>query len=147
MKILIGYGTLSGNTQVVAESLQQYLVSKGHEADLKSQDEIDPSSLTTYPFVFLGGSTWGEGESNPSTQAFVEKLNAWQGDLSGTRFAVFGLGETNYAHFCAVVDHIIDALKSKNGVIAGESHKIDGYPDENALASIHTWADSAMAGT
>lgn len=146
MKILIGYGTLSGNTQVVAESLQQHLISRNHEVDIKSQDEIEPGDLVGYPVVFLGGSTWGEGESNPSTQAFVERLNTWQGELSTVRFAIFGLGETNYAHFCAVVEHLIEAVKSKKGVILGDSHKIDGYPDDSILEAVHTWADSCLVG-
>ena len=61
MKILVTYGTLSGNTQVVAESIAQYLSSKGQEVDLKNQDEISPEYMQNYPYVIIGGSTWMTG--------------------------------------------------------------------------------------
>lgn len=146
MKILVTYGTLSGNTQVVAESIAQYLSSKGQEVDLKNQDEIEPDYLLSYPFVFIGGSTWDEGNSNPSTTAFLEKINTSTLNYSTIKFGIFGLGESNYAHFCTVTDHISDAVKSKGGNIVGEAFKIDGYPDDNVLSNVHAWVDTVLAG-
>ena len=146
MKILVAYGTLSGNTQVVAESIAQYLSSKGQEVDLKNQEEIGPDYLLSYPFVIIGGSTWDEGNSNPATTAFLEKVNGSQMDYSAVKFGVFGLGETNYAHFCTVTDHISDAVKAKGGHIVGEPFKIDGYPDDTVLGNVHTWVDTVIAG-
>lgn len=145
MKVLIAFGTLSGNTQTVAESLGSHLVTKGHDVTVKSQDQTLPDEMGQYPLVILGGSTWGDGESNPSTIAFIENLKASQATFPNSKFAIFGLGETNYASFCAVVEHIEDTLKAKNAVIIGERFKIDGYPDESVLGNINSWAEATIA--
>jgi flavodoxin I len=145
MKILVGYGTLSGNTQVVAESITQYLkTTKNHDVEIKPHDEIQPDELTQYDFVILGGSTWDEGSANPATQTFFENMEGSTVNLTGRKFGVFGLGETNYAHFCAVADRLAEAIKSKGGEIVGELHKIDGYPDDNILADTIKWLDGVI---
>ncbi len=145
MKILIAFGTLSGNTQTVAESLGSHLVTLGHDVTVKSQDEVSADEMGQYPLVILGGSTWGDGESNPSTIAFVDNLNASQATFPNSKFAIFGLGETNYANFCAVVEHLESALKAKNAVIIGERFKIDGYPDDTVLGNVNSWAEATIA--
>ena len=144
MKILIAYGTLSGNTQTVAESLGQHLTSAGHTVTVHSQDDVKPDSMNEYEFVFLGGSTWGDGESNPSTQNFMQDVQASTVTFPTVKFAIFGLGETNYAQFCAVTTHLEDMLKAKGATPVCESLKIDGYPDDTILQTTHTWADAAL---
>lgn len=146
MKILIAYATLSGNTQIVAEDLDTYLKGKGHEVTTLSQDDLDPTQLHEYEYVFFGSSTWGDGEPNPTAEAFLAKLKNFTGDFGNAKIAIFGLGDSSYPSYCGVVHQFEDALKEKQKATVIESIKIDGYPDDNAFAQVHEWADKALAG-
>lgn len=144
MKILVAYATLSGNTQMVAEHLTEHLKSAGHDATLINQDDLDPPQMNEYEFVFLGSSTWGDGEPNPTSEVFMGKLKDYTEPYGAVKFAVFGLGDSSYAHFCGIADRLSDLLKEKGKVVVIPNHKIDGYPDDAVLAKICEWADQAL---
>lgn len=145
MKILIAYATLSGNTQMVSEHVTEYLKSKGHDVTLMSQDDLEPSQMNEYELVFLSSSTWGDGEPNPTSEVYMEKLKNHAEPFGNVKFAVFGLGDSSYAHYCGIVDRFVELLQEKQKHPVIESFKIDGYPEDAILASINEWADKAVA--
>lgn len=144
MKILIAYATLSGNTQMVSEHLHEYLKNKGHDVTLMNQDDLDVSHMNEYELVFLSSSTWGDGETNPTSDVYMQKLKDHAEPFGAVKFAVFGLGDSSYAHYCGVVDRFVELLKEKQKDPVIESFKIDGYPDDAILASVCEWADKAI---
>lgn len=144
MKILVAYATLSGNTQMVAEHLHEHLKSAGHDVTIMNQDDLEPAQMNDYEFVFLGSSTWGDGEPNPTSEVFLEKLKQYSEPFGAVKFAVFGLGDSSYAHFCGIADRMSDILKEKQKDVVIPNHKIDGYPDDTILAKICEWADQAV---
>lgn len=145
MKILIAYATLSGNTQMVSEHVHEYLKSKGHHVTLMNQDDLDPAKMNEYELVLLGSSTWGDGEPNPTSEVYMQKLKDHTEPFGDVKFAVFGLGDSSYAHFCGIVDRFEEILKEKQKTPVVESFKIDGYPEDTALANIDAWAEKAIA--
>jgi len=145
MKILIAYATLSGNTQMVSEHLNEFLKSKGHDIVLMSQDDLDVTHMNEYELVFLGSSTWGDGEPNPTSEVFMQKLKDHTEPFNNVRFAVFGLGDSSYAHFCGIADRFEELLKEKQKQPIVESFKIDGYPEDASLEGISAWAEKAIA--
>ncbi len=144
MKILIAYATLSGNTQMVAEHMHEHLKASGHDATVVNQDDLDPAQMNEYELVLLGSSTWGDGEPNPTSEVFMEKLKNHAEPFGSVKFAVFGLGDSSYAHFCGIADRMSDLMKEKGKEVILPNHKIDGYPDDSILTKVCEWADQAV---
>lgn len=144
MKILVAYATLSGNTQMVAEHMHEFLKSQGHDTTLLNQDDLDPQHMNDYELVLLGSSTWGDGEPNPTSEVFMQKLKDHTEPFGEVKFAVFGLGDSSYAHFCGIADRFSELLKEKQKNTVVENLKIDGYPEDAALTSANEWAKRAV---
>lgn len=145
MHILISYGSLTGNTQIVAELLGVSLREMGgHEVEVLDQACIECDKLAGYDLVIFGASTWGEGESNPTTEAFLHNLNAYPEDLALVKCALFGLGDRSYDHFCGVVDHLEHALRGKSARVLGTPLKLDGLPDETMQEQVGLWATEIL---
>ncbi|MGW9230235.1 flavodoxin domain-containing protein [Pseudorhizobium sp. NPDC055634] len=96
MKISILYGTQTGNAEMLADDIQSALEAD-HEVACADLAETEPASLTGEEFVIIVCSTYGDGELPASAQPFVAKLEAGAFDLTNVRFAVFGLGDSEYA--------------------------------------------------
>jgi flavodoxin I len=60
-KILIGFASMSGNTEDLADLLKSHLEPK-HEVELQELEDIEPSSLSEYGGVLIGSYTWNDGD-------------------------------------------------------------------------------------
>lgn len=147
--ILITYGTLTGNTEIVSEGMQAFLTEHAERLDvnptLLNNYEVEPIQLRDYDLVVIGASTWGDNEPNPVTEDFLMRLENEGIDLSGVKVAVFGLGETIYPIFCGAADMISEKMQQLGAELVGELHKIDGYPDETILAAANNWLENLLA--
>ena len=146
MKALILFGTLTGNTEQVADHLYNDASAKysSIEFELKDVNDITPADLNNYDIILWGVSTYGEGEINPAAIDFFDDLQAAEIDLSSKKNAIFALGESTYEHFCGAADVVEGILKSKGGSLIAPIHKIDGYPDDEILAGVVAWADGFL---
>lgn len=141
MKILIAFGTLTGNTEEVSKSLRDFLTEQKHLVTLVDQSDIKISELSQFELIILGASTWGDGElgANPITEDFVERFEKEFEPSKDIKFAIFGLGDSSYEHFCGVVDLLEDTLIKNNCKIIKPSLKLEGLP-ENNLEIAQEWA-------
>jgi flavodoxin short chain len=143
-KILVTYGSLTGNTEVVASYLQEQLQAAGHDCALENGFEVMADSLKDYDLVIIGGSTWGDGELNPISEEFLANLDSSGIRLDGVKFSVFGLGESHYEFFCTGADTIDKKFQELGGERIGELHKIDGMPELEILDACWQWAQSLI---
>ncbi len=129
MKILIAYATYSGSTQTACEFLAEKLKEKNQEASMKTINELSFDEIFQYDLVIFASPTWDfEGKEGQPHQDFVSFMDKNKNqDLKNKEFAVIGLGDSSYSHFCGAVDIIEDFIKAHNGKIKTESLKIDGY--------------------
>lgn len=123
--ILIIYGSTTGNTEMVAETIKEQLTS--HNPVLQDVSDTSPEDLTEYDVLVLGSSTWDDGLLQQDFRDFVEKLDI---DLSGKKLAIFGLGDKNYPDFCKAAPILESAFIKLGGKTIIETMKIDGFPDE-----------------
>jgi flavodoxin I len=122
-KIGIFYGSSTGQTELVAEKLQQLL---GEEnADLINVDSASISDLEKYPYLIFGTPTWGVGEMQDDWEDFSELVE--KTDFKGKKVALFGLGDqdTYPDSFADGVGILYNKIKDKTKVI-GKWHK-NGY--------------------
>ncbi|MBT8766514.1 flavodoxin domain-containing protein [Metapseudomonas boanensis] len=98
MKIQVLFGTETGNAEMVSDDIVDALA---HEIDISAADmsKFQISELSPENFYIIVCSTYGDGELPNSAQPFFSALGAQKPDLTGLRFAVFGLGDSFYATY------------------------------------------------
>lgn len=116
MKITVLYGTESGNAELIAEDLGQAL-SAEHEVLVADLQDYDPARLSADQLTLVVCSTHGEGELPNTAQPFGAALDALEPDLTGMRYAMFGLGDTFYEETYSQGSEILDRRFTELGAI------------------------------
>lgn len=143
-KVLLVYATMTGNTEEMANLVEEGITSEGLTVDKKDVIDVDLSTIESYAEIMLGAYTWGEGALPDEFLDLYDDLEAM--DLTGKTFAVFGTGDTSYAIYCGAVDLLEDLIKEKGGKLALEGLKVENYPeDDDKQNSINFGADFAKA--
>lgn len=127
MKIFIGYASMSGNTEDMANILKETLLECGWEVDLLDLETVDIHSLKSYDCIFLGAYTWGDGDLPYEVEEFFEELKNLR--LNGIKAACFGSGDTLYPKFCMAVDIMESTLKEQGCDVFEEKLKIELSPE------------------
>lgn len=144
MTILIAYTTNSGGTYLASNIVQTELEKHNHTATVKKIDETDSSEFNSYDLIILASPSWWvnhkDGQPPESFQDFMKK-NA-DINFSHKKFAILGLGDTSYMHFCGAVDVLESFVKEHHGQLAVESLRIDGfYFNEKNEELVKQWAE------
>lgn len=99
--VTVLYASQTGNARAVAEALAEASESRGINTRLLSVNELKPRELVKEKLLLLVVSTHGEGEPPESAVELYRFLHGKQApQLQGLRYAVFGLGDSSYEHFC-----------------------------------------------
>lgn len=96
MKLTILFGTEMGTAERAAEAIADALASD-HEAAIHDMCDFDVDDLDLDRPCIIVCSTYGSGELPTGAEPFFAQLDDRLPDLTGLRFAVFGLGDTVYA--------------------------------------------------
>ena len=96
MKFTVLYGTESGNSELIAEDLGSKLRETTDEVEVADLQDFDPQTITPDSFYVVVCSTHGEGDLPNTAIPFAEAFDAALPDLTGVRYAMFGLGDTFY---------------------------------------------------
>ena len=133
MNIFLVYGTNSGGTSLVAETVASQLRAKGHQVSLKHAKDVQPTELSDdFDAVILGSCTWErytssgerlEGQLQQHMFELLEHSNV----PSQRRFALFALGDSSYTDFCAAADHLEAAVRKWSGTLIVPSLRLDSY--------------------
>lgn len=125
MKTLLIYATNSGSTLEVSNTISGEFTQKGQEITLKDARDINPDEIGNYDFIIMGSPTYDEGNMHDLFVTLSQKLDGKT--FPGKKFAVFGLGDTSYPHFCGAADHLAEVVKKVGGTLVGEPLKINNY--------------------
>jgi flavodoxin len=144
MKTLILYATYSGGTETAVNILADELKAKGQSVDLKNPAQTDPADLSGYDLIVFASPSWDtdgkEGQPHEDFFPFMEKT---KGKLpEGKKFAVLGLGDSSYPHFCGGADVLETFVSDSKRNLSVPSLRIDGFffNQEKHTQSIKDWA-------
>ncbi|WP_336658736.1 flavodoxin domain-containing protein [Leucobacter sp. USHLN153] len=126
MNVTVLYGTESGNSELIAEDVGAALRDAGHDAEVYDLQNFDPAELTADRFTIVVCSTHGEGDLPNTAIPFAAAFDAAPPDLTGLRYAMFGLGDTFYEEtYSQGSEHIDRRFAAQGATRVGEYGRHD----------------------
>ncbi|WP_208109370.1 cytochrome P450 [Enemella evansiae] len=142
--VTILFGTESGNAELVAEELSTLL---GECEDLVVADlgSIGPADLDPTRFHLIVCSTYGDGEVPTSAAEFHAQLRQQPIDLTGVRFAMFGMGDASYTKtYSRGSELLTEALEARGATRVGEYGRHDAGGTVPAAEAAGEWAEGVL---
>uniref|UniRef100_UPI00398F6047 NADPH--cytochrome P450 reductase-like isoform X2 n=1 Tax=Pristiophorus japonicus TaxID=55135 RepID=UPI00398F6047 len=105
--IVVFYGSQTGTAEEFANRLSKDAQRYGMRGMATDPEEYDMSELSRLielenSLAIFCMATYGEGDPTDNAQDFYDWIQEADADLSGVKFAVFGLGNKTYEHFNAM---------------------------------------------
>ncbi|WP_072807501.1 flavodoxin domain-containing protein [Rhodococcoides yunnanense] len=94
MAVVVLFGSETGTAEEVADKIAEVL--SDHDAEVRDMLEYEVSDIDTGDFHVIICSTYGDGELPTGAEPFYDALVEDAPDLTGLRFALFGLGDRVY---------------------------------------------------
>lgn len=98
--ITILVGSQGGNALNLAHVVADQFTESGIENECFSMDEIEPETLLELKQVLIVTSTYGDGEAPDNASEWLSFVKFSELDLTHLEYAVLGLGDSYYPHFC-----------------------------------------------
>ena len=144
-KILIVYGSTTGNTEYMAEMVGKVFINAGFQTGVINVTDFDDGELNDdLSALILGCPAYGHDmiELQEDFEEFIEDVEDL--NLKSRKFAVFAPGDSSYEFFCGSVDKIEELLEGIGAVKIVDGLKIDGDPDDFE-DEINEWSESIIA--
>lgn len=123
--IKVLFGTESGNSEMAAEDIAQFIRDNGGSVQVIPMEDCDVSELPVADFAIVITSTYGEGELPETSQPFYDSLAGTRPDLSALRFVAFGLGDSTYETYGNGIDVVSALLRELGAQQVGETGRHD----------------------
>ena len=99
--LTILFGSRTGNGQYLAGQILQQASANGFDAKLKSMTDYKVRDLQNEKNLLVVVSTHGEGEAPFEAKEVYDYIHGKRAPkLNGLQYAVLGLGDSSYFHFC-----------------------------------------------
>lgn len=140
MSVVILYGTETGNGELVADAIADVLA-VDHDPSIYDMSEFAAEDLDPADFVILVCSTYGEGELPTGAEPFADDLTDTDPDLTGLRFAIFGLGDSIYGEtFNRGGEIIAEMFTTRGATRVGEHFRHDNSSRIKPATAATEWA-------
>lgn len=126
MKMHVLFGTESGNAEMAAEDIAASVRDGGQDVEVHDLSDFSISELQHDSMYVFICSTYGEGDLPNTALPFFADLSIVGPDLSGMRYAIFGLGDTFYTEtYSQGATKLDDKLRSLGAERIGEFGRYD----------------------
>jgi MioC protein len=145
LNTLILHGTESGNAEMAADDLADFLSDTEWAATVTSMSDVDVSDLARTDRVVIITSTYGDGGLPDTAVPFQESLTAQNPDLSAVTFCAFGLGDSTYETYNNAVSVLAGDLIRRGATQIGSTGLHDANSGSDPSRSVVTWAEALFA--
>lgn len=130
-KIAILYGTSGGNTESIAERIQELF---DGEADIFDVSSVSIDEVQPYKYLILGASTTGMGDLQDDWDSFLPTFSSKM-DFTDKTVAIFGLGDSASfsSSFAESIFVLHDELNSKVKIVGEIPDEGYTYDDSSAV--------------
>ncbi|MGK8522168.1 flavodoxin domain-containing protein [Nocardia asteroides] len=140
MRVVILFGSEMGTAESAADSIAGEL-GRVHEVSVHDMTDFDVQELDPRAFHVVVCSTYGDGDLPTGAEPFYNALERHTPDLSGLRFAVFGLGDTVYGDtFNRGGEIIAEQLLGRGAIQVGEHARHDASTEIRVTDMAREWA-------
>ena len=140
-KVLIIYGSSSGNTELTCQQVAEVLQKHRHKVILQRVESTDISDLRLGKVVILAAPTYEHGVIQHHFFPFLKQLK--DTDLKGKPMAVIGLGDDKYDdHYNVESANILEkAIKESHGELICHALRVNKNPITQLTERITEWAE------
>ncbi|WP_327313571.1 flavodoxin domain-containing protein [Streptomyces sp. NBC_01235] len=139
------FGTESGNAEMVADDIAAAFGDQGFETVTAELTDVEVSDLADMHIAVFVSSTYGEGGLPETAAPFYDALMAERPDLTGVRFAAFGLGDSVYETFNNAIETLRTALLELGAEQIGTTARHDAASTTPATELAEAWARDLLA--
>ena len=144
MSVHIFYGSSTGTAEGAANAMYTVFAKAGsvelHDMMDGEIDALDPADVHVFSCA-----TYGEGELPAGTTEFFEDLLEAAPDLTGLRFAVFGLGDSIYVDtYNAGGKTIVNHLTGLGATQVGDRFEHDNSGTDDVDEKPVEWAEEIV---
>ncbi|KAL0223710.1 hypothetical protein P9112_003100 [Eukaryota sp. TZLM1-RC] len=103
IEVVIVFASTTGVSEDAARTFNTEITKAGFTTRLEDAGDVDPYEVvSSNQLIVFFTSTYGEGEFPATGQELYKYLcnNAQPGELTHLKFAVFGIGSSNFPNFC-----------------------------------------------
>lgn len=141
--VVVLYGTESGNAELVAEEIVEAIEGRV-DAEAVDMDGAGAGDLAPGRFYLVVCSTHGDGELPTGALPFAEALDRDRPDLTGVRYAVFGLGDSSYDTYSRGSELIDERLAALGARRVGRYGRHDASSRDDPSELAIAWADEVL---
>ncbi|WUR84318.1 flavodoxin domain-containing protein [Streptomyces phaeochromogenes] len=139
------FGTESGNAEMVADDIAAAFGDQGFETVTAELTDVGVSDLAGMHIAVFVSSTYGEGGLPETAAPFYDALMAERPDLTGVRFAAFGLGDSVYETFNNAIETLRTVLLELGAEQIGTTARHDAASTTPATELAAAWARDLLA--
>lgn len=122
-QICIITGSTLGSAEYVGDHLSEILQQQGYATRVENHAEL--ADVLNDKIWLIVTSTHGAGELPDNLRPFIWQIAQEKTDLSHLKFAVVGLGNSDYDTFCFAVDEVEKTLLKQGAQQVCPSLRID----------------------
>ncbi|WP_349616009.1 sulfite reductase flavoprotein subunit alpha [Azotobacter salinestris] len=134
---LIGFASQSGFAERLAWQAASQLQAGGAAVQVRSLAQLDESDLRGVERALFVVSTFGDGEAPDSARGFVRRVLGSECELGHLQYALLGLGDRQYQHFCAFARRLDQWLRNQGARALFAPVEVDGVDVE----ALQTWRE------
>ena len=139
MKVAIVYASTTGNTEAMANAINEAVTAAGAEVTFSTADSADKTAVLASDVILLGSPAMGDEVLEDSVEDFFAGI---EGQLSGKKLALFGSYDWGDGQW---LRDWTDRVTAAGASITTDFLMINLTPDDAGIAQCKEWAAKAIA--
>lgn len=143
-KILIVFSTVSGNTEIVVDTVTDLLIKKGFAVTKKRVEKTSAKEVYDFDLTILASPTYNQGTLEDNFKTFTKEFN--KQDFKNQKFVAIGLGDTKYysEYLTEAATLLEDLIQTNGGEILLPALRIGTNPVKMLDKLVPKWVDKLL---